>query len=220
MPGDARAVLMEQERHQAELDRKRQVWWLPWLMVIGLALSGLGLFISIENWREGTAPGIKDYFFAFCAFQFGLAIVFWLALPLRQRPRVVPYFSREIEPYGGKSAAAFQRGHAIFREITGLDRLAGKLGLTPLSAFGFADDYYEQEVRWHAAADGLRSVDALRSDDYVMGRPELSANLDALATALRAAAENDVQFALVLRRFTKDNLQGVSTRETRQGRFW
>ena len=42
--------------------------------------------------------------------------------------------------------AAFRRGRALCRESAALERLAASLRVKPLSAFGFADDCYEQDV--------------------------------------------------------------------------
>ena len=100
--------------------------------------------------------------FAFFSVCFGSGVVLWLIEPLLIRPRIVPYFSRELERYGGTTMTAFKRGRDLYREIATLDQLAGTLGVTPLSAFGFAYDYYEQDVQWHPASEGLRTVEALR----------------------------------------------------------
>jgi hypothetical protein len=50
--------------------------------------------------------------------------------------------------------------------------------------------------------------------------PDLAQELDALASVLRAAAEQNVEFSLVLRLHARDSMQGVCAREVRQGSFW
>jgi hypothetical protein len=91
------------------------------------------------------------------------------------------------------------------------------LGVTPLSAFGFAYDHFGQQVDWHAAADGLATVEALRNQSK---DSSAAADLETLAGVLRIAARKQVPFALVLRLWERDNMQVVCTRETRQGNFW
>jgi hypothetical protein len=149
-------------------------------------------------------------------------VAHWLIWPFRLRPRIVPYFARALGEYGGKTMTAFVRGRALYREIVALEQLAGTLGVKPLSAFGFAYDYYQQEVRWHAASEGLRTVEALRQSLGVnlLAAPDVTQDLEALASILRAAADQNVEFSLVLRLHAKDSMQGVCTREVRQGSFW
>lgn len=45
-------------------------------------------------------------------------------------------------------------------------------------------------------------------------------DLEALASVLRVAADQGVDFCLALRTHGKDSLQVVSSMELRQGRFW
>lgn len=216
------ATLSEQCRRQDQLDRKRMTWWIPWLFVIGLCFSALGLFTSIAWIREGGAVRFTDIVFAFFSVFFGLCVGTWLMWPFLVKPRIVPYFAREIEPYGGKSSTAFARGRGLYREIVALDQLAGTRGVRPLSAFGFADDYYEQEVQWHAASEGLRTVEALRQGlaAHSLTAPDVARDLEALASVLRAAADDGVDFSLVLRLYKRESIQVVSTRQPCQGRFW
>ncbi len=103
-----------------------------------------------------------------------------------------------------------------------LDRLAGSLGVRPLSAFGFAYDHFDQEVRWHAAEEGLRTIEALKLglEGGPQTAPGLADDLDALAATVRVAAERGVEFSLVMRLYAKDSLQAVCTLEERQGSFW
>jgi hypothetical protein len=153
---------------------------------------------------------------------FGWALVGWLTWPLRIRPRIVPYFARPLAEHGGETSRAFRRGRGLYREIIALDELATALGVTRLSAFGFAYDHYGQEVRWHAAAEGRRTVEALRHGlgAPLRAAPDVAGDLEALAAALRVAEERGIDWSLVLRLNRKDSLQAVSTLEGRQGSFW
>jgi hypothetical protein len=217
---DVRARLAEQRRHQIELARARTPRWVPWIFVVGACVSILGLLLSIQV-LPSDGPTIQLFVFAAAAIFFGWVVAMWLTAPLWIRPRIVPYFARELGHYGGPTMVAFARGRALYREIEPLDQLARRLGTTPLSAFGFAYDHYDQVVRWHPASAGLRTVEmlqrALATESAVAGVVD---DLAALAVALRAAAEQGVDFSLVLRLYAKDSMQAVCTREVRDGAFW
>jgi len=214
----APAILAGQIRHQVRLVLERMPWWIPWIFVAGLCFSALGLFTSIALWREEGSITIGLFVFALFFLLFGWAVVGWL-LPFRPKPRIVPYFARELGPYGGKTMTAFARGRGLYLAIGALDELARTLGVKPLSTFGFAYDHFEQEVRWHTASEGLATIEALRQSPGAHA-PDVAEDLDALASVLRAAVEQDLPFSLVLRLHVKDNMQGVCTREVRQGSFW
>jgi hypothetical protein len=220
--GDASTVLEEQRRHQMRVARARQPWWIPWLFVAGACVSILGLIPFVAEFREsGTLP-LAILIFALPAVFFGWAVISWVAWPFLLSPRIVPYFARELGPLLGSTMTAFRRGRGLYREFVALEQLAGSLGVKPLSAFGFAYDFYEQEVHWQPAAQGLRTVEALRQ--ALGAHPHFTAaaaaDLEALASVLRAAVQQNVDFSLVLRLHAKDSLQAVCTREVRQGSFW
>jgi hypothetical protein len=197
-------------------------WWIPVIFVVGLGVSILGLIPSVAMSLAKGSPTLMAVVFAVFTVFFGWTVVFSLIWPFFLRPRIVPYFPRELGPYGGTTMTAFRRGRGLYREIAGLDRLARTLGVTPLSAFGFPYDHYEQEVRWHAASEGLRTVDTLRQglDTRLPTAPDVTADLDALASVIREAADQQVGFSLVLRLHAKDSMQAVCSREVRQGSFW
>lgn len=194
---------------------------MPFLFLIGLCVSVFGLVPSIAAFGDGgsVAPIVV---FAVFTVLFGWVVVLWLIGPLLIKPRIVPYFTRELDKYGGRTMTAFSRGRGLYREIVPLEQLAVTLGVEPLSAFGFAYDHYEQDVHWHAAAGGLRTVEALRQGlaAYSITAPEVADDLDALASVLREAESQGVHFSLVLRLHETDNMQAVCTREVRQGSFW
>lgn len=102
-----------------------------------------------------------------------------------------------------------------------VDALADRQGVRRLSEFGFADDYYGQEVRWFSAAEGVRTVKALRAavDPAARDTAALRADLEALGVALQAAVDEGVDFCLTVRLWP-DSLQVVMTREPRQRGFW
>jgi hypothetical protein len=197
-------------------------WWTPWIFVVGLGISILGLIPSITAFRADGSQTLSVAVFALFSALFGWAVILRLVGPFLLRPRIVPYFAREVGPYGGETMTAFRRGRGLYREIEALEKLSQALGVTPLAAFGFAYDHYEQKVEWHRATAGVRTVEALRKGLGALGAtaPDVALDLDALASVLRAAAERGVDFALVLRLDAKDSMQAVCTREARQGSFW
>jgi hypothetical protein len=196
-------------------------WWIPLIFVAGLGVSVYGLVPAIAVFRDSRSASLLVLFGIF-TLVFGWAVGLWLLGPFLMRPRIVPCFARELGPYGGEAMAAFHRGRTLYRESAGLDRLAESLGVKPLSAFGFADDYYEQEVSWHAPSDGIRSIEALLQGlgSLAATAPGVDEDLRTLASVLRIAGDRGVDFSLMLRLSAKDSLQVVRTREVRQGSFW
>ena len=209
-------TLDEQCRHQVRIMRERMPWWISWIFVAGFAFSAVGLFASCAAFREDGSITVKLVVFTIFFLLFGWAVLQML-LPIRPRPRIVPYFAAELGVYGGDTMTAFTRGRALYLEISALDALAQSRGVKPLSAFGFAYDHFAQEVHWHPAADGLATAEALRQE---RNSPAVTQDLEALVGVLRTAAVKDVPFSLVLRLWEKDSMQIVCTRETRQGSFW
>lgn len=221
-PGDVLATLAAQSRHQVRLLRQWMSWWVPVLFGLGLAVAILGLIPTTAAFLEQGSPPPSFFLFALFTLFFGWVVALTVMGPFPQRPRIVPYFARELGKLGGETQSAFRRGRGLYREIAGLEELARRLQVRPLSSFGFADDYFEQEVHWHAAAEGLRTVEALQQqlDAPLRTARYLAEDLEALAQALRVATDQEVAFSLVLRLRARDSLQAVCTREVRQGSFW
>jgi hypothetical protein len=220
---DVSATLAEQRQRQVRFHSGQGALFVG-LAVVGFGFSSMGLVAARTLATEGMGLSTAKLGLLWFGFlYFGLILVSWLTWPyVPKKPRIVPYFARQIGEYGGKTSAAFVRGRGLYLEIVALDRLAGVLGVTPLSVFGFADDYYEQEVRWHAASEGLRTAEALRRglDETLLEAPHVAEDLEALSSVLRVAADQAVDFGLTLRLSKKDSLQVVSSMECRQGRFW
>src|SRR2546423_1512443 len=66
--------------------------------------------------------------------------------------RIVPYFRRRV---GLRGLMPFKGGEALARNCRSLDELASRLGVEPLSSFGFADDRRGETLQWHDAEAGL-----------------------------------------------------------------
>lgn len=219
---DVVPILAEQRRHQLRVHRQRMTWWIPWIFVIGLGVSILGLIPSIAAFRADGSQKVSVAVFALFSVLFGWTVVRWLITPFLLSPRIVPYFARELGPYAGETMTAFRRGRGLYLENRPLEELAQTLGVIPLAAFGFAYDHYEQTVRWHPAKEGLKTVDALRQalgTESPTSR-DTALDLEALASVLHTAADQGVEFSLVLRLYAKDDMQDVRTREVRHGSFW
>ena len=219
---DVRETLAEQRRHQLRIHRERMTWWIPLIFVVGLAVSILGLVPSIAAFSADGSQKASVVVFAIFSVLFGWAVVLWLVGPFLVRPRIVPYFMRELGAYGGETMNAFRRGRGLYEQVAALDDLARSLGVKPLGSFGFGYDHYEQAVQWHPASDGLRTVAALRQalGTLAQSARDVAPDLDALASVLRTAADQGIDFSLVLRLHARDDMQSVRTRETRQGSFW
>lgn len=219
---DVLVKLSEQLQHQVRVTRKWMTWWIPAIFAFGLCICIIGLIPAVTASLERGSPRVSVFVYGLFAVFFGWAVIYSVLWSFFLRPRIVPYFKQELEPYGGATMKAFPRGRALYREILALEELASSLSAEPLSAFGFAHDLYEQEVRWHAASAGLRTVEALRQSAGVRSTapPDVVQDLDALASILRVAADRNIEFSLVLRLHAKDSMQGVCTREVRQGSYW
>jgi hypothetical protein len=221
-PHDVAAVLAEQCRHQVRVARGRWPAWIPWIFVAGACVSAIGLIPYAVEFLDSGSLSLRGLVFLVPALFFGWVVITWLAWPYLLSPRIVPYFTRELGPLGGSTMVAFRRGRGLYREIVALEQLAHSLGVRPLSAFGFAYDFYDQEVCWHPAADGLRTVEALRAGLGTAQPPAhaVQEDLESLAAVLHRAVEQGVAFSLVVRLHATDSLQAVCTREVRQGSFW
>src|SRR5262245_62242174 len=106
-------------------------WWTPLIFVAGLVVSILGLLPSIaESRRHGAlTPGMIG--FGISTLCFGWVVLQWLIGPFPVRPRIVPYFTTELEPLGGATMIAFRRGRALARNLDNLETLASTLGVPP-----------------------------------------------------------------------------------------
>jgi hypothetical protein len=108
-------------------------------------------------------------------------------------PRIVPYFEKSLgEP------APFAGGVALARQSQQLDELALSAGVTPLSSYGFNDDFAGQVVTWHEPALALASVRAILPK-LSPDEARLRHDLELLTESLNRAAARRIRFALLLR---------------------
>jgi uncharacterized membrane protein len=100
-PDDVRAVLEAQLRHQVRITRKWMTWWMPLIFAAGLCVAILGLIPAVTLSLERGAPKVSLFVYGIFALFFAWAVVSAAVWPVFLRPRIVPYFNRELEPYGG-----------------------------------------------------------------------------------------------------------------------
>lgn len=136
------------------------------------------------------------------------------------RPRIVPYYTKQpgnVRPASDASRAAFHGGVRLAAGLSRVDEVARQRGLKPLSAFGFDDDVLGQRPQWHDPAEGLRTVAAII--DSLPESDSATADLRAIRDALADAVAGRVSFCLILRYGADDFISGHEM-ERREGTFW
>lgn len=124
--------------------------------------------------------------------------ILWEALHILRRSGIVPYFQKKLG-----EIHTFARGQTIAKSCQALDELAVQLGLKPLSAFGFNDDFAGEELTWHAPEQGLATVSGLLSTlrdspRLIRQQAQVIDELAAIEHALRIACERGVPFCFLL----------------------
>jgi hypothetical protein len=137
----------------------------------------------------------------------------------RDRGQIVPYFKKPTDHSLGD---AWLSGRALSRNCQRLDELGIRLGVQPLSHFGFADDMRGETVVWHEPKEALVTtralLEALESADCAGQRDELREDLVKLQAALEKAQANGNQFALLVN-FEEGWISGPEV-EQRQGSYY
>lgn len=122
-------------------------------------------------------------------------------------PRIVPCFQQRLGDIN-----TFQSGREIAKHCQALDEAAIRLGLTPLSAFGFGDSFFGGKPTWHPAEDGLMTVVHLlqyvceSEEASFPNRAKLFRELSAVEEALQKAASRGIMFCLHLKTETGTSL--------------
>lgn len=123
------------------------------------------------------------------------------------RQRIVPCFQQRIGDID-----TFLSGQEIAKRCQALDEIASRLGVTPLSAFGFGDGFWGGEPTWHPAENGLvtvvRLLQYVRESDEALfpAKEQLIRELVAVDDALRKAASRGIMFCLHLKTSTGTSL--------------
>jgi hypothetical protein len=124
--------------------------------------------------------------------------------------RIVPYFEKSVD-----DTRPFAGGESLARHSQRLDELASQAGTTPLSNFGFADDFAGETITWHEPALGLATIRAI-TPKVPESDLQLRRDLELLSEALNRAAARRIRFALLLR--TTHSLLDAE-KQKRQGSF-
>jgi hypothetical protein len=131
-------------------------------------------------------------------FTFYFGYMLWDAFHTARHSGIGPYFQQRLG-----DIHTFARGLAIARSCQELDELAVKLGLIPLSTFGYNDDFAGEELTWHAPELGLATVSglltALRANPQTIREPvQVIEELAAVERALQIASDRGIPFCLLL----------------------
>jgi hypothetical protein len=116
---------------------------------------------------------------------------------------IVPYFDRRVGVTG-----TFAQGQVVARNCRRLDRLAVDSGVSPVSAFGYADDLRGDTLAWHDPRSGLETVSALiKALDPGGADGKLVEELSNIRDALQIAVEKGAKFCFILRSGDGTNAQ-------------
>jgi hypothetical protein len=113
--------------------------------------------------------------------------------------RIIPFFSGRIP-----EADTFLKGRGLACHSRRLDQVAERLNLTPLSSFGFRDEYLWRRPQWHSASDGIKTfqglLDSVRNlPDQSEDQAEMLADLGRVLKTLETAEARNVKFCLIPR---------------------
>ena len=182
-----------------------------------LALAAVGMFVrTIEfersrSWVNGALAAVA----AAASLYFLRALIG--GIRDTTAARIVPYFQARL---GLDASSPFSRGAALARHCRSLDELGTRLGVAPISAFGFNDDAAGERVTWYLSSAGLETVVALKNHLQTAAHDEeLLRDLAALEAALEEAAKQEVSFCFILRP-GRDEFISPPEMDRREGSFW
>jgi hypothetical protein len=156
-------------------------------------LTLLVVFALLAIYNVVTMPGLQSKLVQLLLFGLVLALLISV-IRTDHRTSVVPYFDRRV---GG--IHSFGQGKHVAASCQRLDQLAMAIGVAPLSAFGFDDDYPWGRVRWHDPMDGVKTMDAVLSQLPTDGaKTPLRIELETIRDALVRAVEAGARFCLIL----------------------
>jgi hypothetical protein len=161
-----------------------------------LALAGLACAAYVVGTSSSAAAIWRLIGLGLLTSFFGVGLV--VVLRIKARTMIVPYFKTALG-----DICTFAQGYVVARSCQALDELALQNGLTPLSAYGFNDDWDGEVLTWHPPAQGLATFAGLLN--LLAGRPDFFPRQDKLVQelsnirdALHKAADRDVPFCLLL----------------------
>ena len=167
-----------------------------------LTASIVGLFLAAYGFNDAPRIGAVIRLVGLAAFTSIFGYFLWDAVCLLRYSRhfrIVPYFQQRLG-----DIHTFRQGNAIAKECRALDEMSQQLGVTPLSAFGFCDDFHGEEIIWHSADEGLTTVvglfNSLQASDQLklVDKDRVINELAAIANALLKASERSILFCLII----------------------
>jgi hypothetical protein len=196
-----------------------------WRRALGVlaALTALDALL-IAGFARGLLGGAVAVVWPWAGAVFSAVLAFgWFILgmsyldDLRVKPRIVPYFPASVP-----GPDTFTTGYALARHSKLLDEWAREAGVAALTAFGFTDDLAGDEVTWHPAAEGVRTVEALlrrcHEDPGALAEPQaVVSDLEPVLDVLREADRRGIGFCLHLR---ADAAYTAHEFDIRKGRYW
>jgi len=199
--GDSLAPRFEYHRgYPARLRRDERFYRRTGLGCLGpfLLASLVGVAAAVYGMSEHPRWGELLRLFGLAAFTLYFGSMLWDAFHTARHTGIVPYFQQKLG-----EIQTFIGGLAIAESCQALDELAVQWGLSPLSAFGFNDDFAGEELTWHAPEQGLAAVSgllsALRARPKLIGKQsQIIEELAAIEHALRIARDRGIPFCLLL----------------------
>lgn len=196
---------------------------IPLVLMAGplIALSLSGLFFSGRAIFYGMSPAAVSRF-VFFVLLFGLVCWFGVVRHVGDllACRIVPYFEHRVATDDDSIPDAFDGGIELASKCYRLDEVAAEVGVPPLSAYGFQDDYDGDEIIWHDPREALRTIDALTK--AIRQQADMAAVVGELARLrayLHLASQKGIRFCLLVRA-GRDNMISPLEMDRRQGYFW
>lgn len=187
---------------------------LPLLLLAGAGAAQFGY----QAWLERDWNGSCSLWFLL-AWAILFLVLFVNGLR-RGSVRILPYFDRRIE---GSSVSTFTRGDALAPHCRALDERCVRLGLEPISMFGFVDEFGDGAPTFFDAARGIAVFDGLReslqSEPLAAGETHeaMLEDLHLFSGKLREAAAQGIKFCLLLR---MGNATSGHEMDVRKGSFF
>lgn len=124
--------------------------------------------------------------------------VLYMGIQSVRAVRIYPYYDQRLP-----GAETYLHGQALARNCLRLDALAKVHGVKSISEFGFADPLAGETRPWHAAAEGLATIDALLSavnenPESVDDATRVLRELEIIREAFTLALQTGVRFAFLL----------------------
>jgi hypothetical protein len=195
------------------------------MIVVFAVLPALGGLLSLWIYLKGNAEQLL-YSVGLLVFAVVVGFSFRGAWGDWRICTIVPYFERKRggpDPIYPKPYNRYRLpGSFLAINCQRLDELTVRLGVKPISYFGFNDDLRGEELHWHDANEGLATLDALLA--AVSSKPlefpegeNLLQDMEGVRFVLKDAVDKGIRFCFLLRE--GEGRSGAED-ETRTGSMW